>query len=166
MALVEARLRSLLEERGVRYDIVEALLAAPWDNIADVMARANVLTAMVAEGKNETVTAATRPRNILRTAKDPIPDTPDTTYLTAPAEQELLAVLATVKPEVEAGKQTGDFGQIRDSLNRLTTPINTLFDAVMIMDSDPVIRTARLGLLAEVDRLFLTLADFSKLVAE
>ncbi|GAB4455911.1 MAG: glycine--tRNA ligase subunit beta [Armatimonadaceae bacterium] len=165
-ALVEARLRGVLEERGIRYDVLDAVLNAPWDHIASVVARADAVAAMVASGKTGAAIAATRPRNILRTAKDPIPDTPDTALLTADSEKDLIAALRETEPRVNDAIASGDFTTALAALESLAVPIGTLFDAVMIMDPDPAIRAARLGLLAQADRLFLRIADFSRLVME
>lgn len=165
-ALIEARLRGVLEEQGLRADLIDALLSAPWDNLASVVARGKAIEAALERGETAVAVAGTRPRNILRSAKDPVPNTPDATLLTHPTEQALLAALAEVGPQAEAATARGDYAGALALLAPLVTPIGKLFDDVMIMDQDAGVRAARLSLLAQADRIFLPLADFSKLVLD
>jgi glycyl-tRNA synthetase beta chain len=167
MALLEARLRGLLEERGARYDLIDALLSAPWDNIASVVARAKALDALLSSDEEiQVANAATRVRNILRGVEEVPKEAPDRTLLTTPEERALLAFLQTVGPQVERALQNGDYTDALDTLAALSAPIDRLFDHVLILTDDPDVRTARLALLAMADRLYLRLADFSKLVTE
>ena len=168
LALVEVRLRGVLEELGARYDLVDALLASPWDNIASVVARAEVLsTEIFTENGLATVAAATRVRNILRSVKEPISaDLPGVDTLTTMEEKTLRTFLDTVVPEVENELLEGDYTDAFATLAALSEPINRFFDGVLVMAEDPAVRQARLSLLAAVDRLYLPLADFSKLITE
>ena len=167
MALITARLQSLLEERTTRYDLIDALLAAPWDNIASLIQRAGVLSALLGTEREITVAqTATRVRNILQSVKERLPDAPDTAHLTAPEEVLLHNFLETVVPQVTQDLDNADYTDALDTLASLADPVGRLFDNVLIMDENPAIRTARLALLARADRLYLRLADFSKLVLE
>lgn len=165
-ALIEARLRGVLEEQGLRNDLIDALLSAPWDNLASVLARGAAIGAALERGETAVAVAGTRPRNILRSAKDPVPETTNTALLTHPSEQALLTALTEVRPKAEAAIRSGDYANALTILAPLVTPIGKLFDDVMIMDQDAGVRAARLSLLAQADRLFLPLADFSKLVLD
>jgi glycyl-tRNA synthetase beta chain len=164
--LLAARLRGLLEEKGTRYDLADALLATPWDNIASVAARADALSALLsAETFAATAQVATRVRNILRTATM-AEGKPDGAHLTTPEEKTLLAALDAVAPQAEAQMDAGNYAAAFDTLAALNEPINRFFDGVLVMAEDPAARQARLALLARADRLYLRLADFSKLVSE
>ncbi len=164
--LVAARLRGLLEERGTRYDLADALLAAPWDNIASVVARAEALTALLpAETFARTAQVATRVRNILRTANVPEGEA-DPGHLAEPEEKAVLAALEAIEPQATERLASGDYATAFDTLAALDEPINRFFDNVLVMAEDPAVRAARLSLLARADRLYLRLADFSKLVSE
>jgi glycyl-tRNA synthetase beta chain len=167
LALFEQRLRGVLEERGNRYDLVEALIAAPWDHIASVVKRGDVLTALLPTAEEFTVaTAATRVRNMLKSVKEDLPATPNRGDLTTAEEKTLMAFLGTVTPQAEKLINDGEYVDALDTLAALTGPIGKLFDNVMVMDEDPIKRTARLSLLAMADRVYLRLADFSKLNLE
>jgi glycyl-tRNA synthetase beta chain len=71
-----------------------------------------------------------------------------------------------VEPRVEVDLAVGEITDALDTLAALTEPVNRFFDAVLVMTDDPPLRRARLALLARADRLYLKLADFSKLVLE
>lgn len=165
-ALLGTRLRGLLEERDARHDLVDALLATDWDNIAGVAARAQVLAARLpTEAFAATAQVATRVRNILRPAAVP-EGAPDRALLTEPEEKTLLAALDAVEPQVRDRLDAGDHGEAFDDLAALNAPINRFFDAILVNVEDVDLRGARLALLARADRLYLRLADFSKLVME
>ncbi len=168
LALIEARLRGVLEERGIRYDVADAVLAAPWDNIASVIARASALSALrFDQGEISVAQTAMRVRNILRSVKEPIgAELPTAAMLTTPQERALLTFLNTVGPPAAADLDAGDYTDAMDTLAALTPPIGKFFDGVLVMDENPDVRAHRLALLAYADRLYLRLADFSKLVTE
>ena len=165
-ALLETRLRGLLEERDARHDLVDALLVTNWDNIAGLVNRAQVLMArMPTDALAATAQVATRVRNILRPAAIPEGD-PDRALLAEPEELALLAALDAVLPQVADRLDAGDYGEAFDDLAALNGPINRFFDAILVNAEDAALRGARLALLARADRLYLRLADFSKLILE
>ncbi|MES2461280.1 MAG: DALR anticodon-binding domain-containing protein, partial [Armatimonadota bacterium] len=145
-----------------------ALLASPWDNIASVVARAEVLsTEIFTENGLATAQAATRVRNILRSVKEPVSaDLPSGDVLTTAEEKTLLSFLDTVTPEAENAFEAGDYADAFATLAALSEPVNRFFDGVLVMAEDPAVRQARLSLLSAADRLYLRLADFSKLILE
>jgi glycyl-tRNA synthetase beta chain len=153
---------------GLRYDFVDALLAAPGaDQIARVVQRGDALAPLIAEPLFlETAQVATRVRNILRSDSDVPGGAPDRDLLATPEEKTLLAALDFVEPTASAQLDAGDFGAAFGTLGALNEPTNRFFDNVLVMAEDPALRQARLALLARADRLYLRLLDFSKLVTE
>ena len=57
-----------------------------------------------------------------------------------------------------------DFIGALDALKKLSAPIDSFFDSVMVMDENLEIRKNRLALLKSVENLFAKIADFGKLV--
>ena len=51
-----------------------------------------------------------------------------------------------------------------EEMTALKGPIDTFFDEVMVMDEDERVRNNRLSLLRSIGRIFLKIADFSKIV--
>ncbi len=58
-----------------------------------------------------------------------------------------------------------DFNGALDAMKKLSAPIDSYFDSVMVMDENPDIRRNRLALLKSIDNLVAKVADFSKIVA-
>ena len=152
---IRLRLKNVLTERGVRYDVQEAVLTDV-DCVADVPVRAAYVERLLASDGAETlVQAFVRVGNIARAAEI---GTVDAALFTAQEEGALLAAyenVVAVRAEAEdplAAEQT------------LAKAIGAFFDAVMVMDKDERIKKNRLTLLKAVDNYLLWTADYSKIV--
>ena len=152
---IRLRLKNVLTERGVRYDVQEAVLTDV-DCVADVPVRAAYVERLLASDRAEAlVQAFVRVGNIARAAEI---GTVDAALFTAQEEGALLAAyenVVAVRAEAEdplAAEQT------------LAKAIGAFFDAVMVMDKDERIKKNRLTLLKAVDNYLLWTADYSKIV--
>nr|WP_314808665.1 glycine--tRNA ligase subunit beta [uncultured Selenomonas sp.] len=152
---IRLRLKNVLTERGVRYDVQEAVLTDV-DCVADVPVRAAYVERLLAsDGAEALVQAFVRVGNIARAAEI---GTVDAALFTAQEEGALLAAyenVVAVRAEAEdplAAEQT------------LAKAIDAFFDAVMVMDKDERIKKNRLTLLKAVDNYLLWTADYSKIV--
>ena len=87
----------------------------------------------------------------------------DATALGEPAEKALHAALEGVRSAASAAAAAGDFSGALDQLSSLKAPVDTLFEAVMVMAEDPTVRANRLGLLSSVGAAFRDIADFKHL---
>ncbi|MEM7081376.1 MAG: glycine--tRNA ligase subunit beta [Pseudomonadota bacterium] len=101
--------------------------------------------------------------NILKSAKDTIPDAIEPTHLTEPAEAALYEALVEVTRDISPLKAKRAYAQSLSRLAHLKSPVDTFFDEVMVMDEDDTKRQARLALLSQLRSLFLDTADFSKI---
>ena len=81
------------------------------------------------------------------------------------SEHRLFQVLESAQQDVTDCVNTQEYGQALQTLLTFKTPIDEFFAAVLVNDSDPHIRENRLSLLTAIDRLFLTIADFSRIQA-
>lgn len=163
-AIITLRLRAALTERGVRPDLIEALLCVPLTKIRSALKRAEVLSVMGNDDHElSVVAAATRVRRFLQKITDEIPMTPERAALTLAEERALLAFLSTVVPQADRSLQAGDYTDALDTLAALSEPIHRLLDRYPELPEEPAARQARLALLAQADRLYLRLADFSQL---
>lgn len=152
---IRLRLKNVLTERGVRYDVQEAVLTDV-DCVADVPVRAAYVERLLAsDGAEALVQAFVRVGNIARAAEI---GTVDAALFTAQEEGALLSAyenVVAVRAEAEdplAAEQT------------LAKAIVAFFDAVMVMDKDERIKKNRLTLLKAVDNYLLWTADYSKIV--
>lgn len=100
--------------------------------------------------------------NILRKAGPERMNT-DAGRLVEPAELTLFNVMQTIQPEVEACVKKRDYTGALQRLAALKQPVDTFFDAVMVMAEDPQLRDNRLALLGDLKGLMNRVADISRL---
>ena len=77
------------------------------------------------------------------------------------SEQRLADVLSNSQHTVSRSIAEQHYGEALEALLAFKTPVDEFFASVLVNDPDPHIRENRLSLLTAVDRLFLTVADFS-----
>lgn len=156
------RLKNLLQERGIRYDVIDAVLSAPIHEIVQLVKKADILQERVERPDfKKTVEAFTRVNNLANKAEH---DHLQPSDLVEEIEQTLWEAYQTVNQTVENALSEGDLSAVLDSMTSLQTHIEAFFANVMVMVEDEKLRTARLALLKRLSRLFAQYADFNKLV--
>jgi glycyl-tRNA synthetase beta chain len=167
-AFLRERLSFYLKDvRGFAYDVVSAVLAADADDVRDAIARAEALTA--ARGSVDFIAicaAFKRIKNILRQAEEKgfaISSLMDVTL--APEAQQLANAAAALAPLVMELRRQRAYDEALLQIATLRPVVDTFFDKVMVLDNDPAIRGANLGLIDEVLRGFSGIADFSEIVS-
>lgn len=158
------RLKNVLtEEEGIRYDIVDAVLAVGTDDLYAAFLKAKALATQVGGAELQALTQAlVRVGNLAKKAEADI--AVDEASLTVEAEKELYKAYVSAAMAVESLADGLDYAGALDALRDLAQPIDAFFNAVMVMDEDAAIRRNRLALLAAIMRTSYTVADFSKLV--
>ncbi|WP_314666753.1 glycine--tRNA ligase subunit beta [uncultured Selenomonas sp.] len=152
---IRLRLKNVLTERGVRYDVQEAVLADV-DFVADVPVRAAYVERLLAsDGADALVQSFVRVGNIARAAED---GEVDAALFAAPEEGALLTAYEKADALFDEGEDTLAAEQ------ELARAIDAFFDAVMVMDKDERVRANRLSLLKAIDNYLLQTADYSKIV--
>ena len=79
------------------------------------------------------------------------------------AEQELHKQVTAVEKIVAPKFKSRHYAEALTDLAQLRSTIDTFFDDVMVMDENENVRSNRIALLANVNRLFSTVADISLL---
>lgn len=157
------RLRVIFGERGVLPEVTEAVLAAGADDPDAAYRRAAALQDFLEEpGFFDLHTAYTRAANLSRGEPG---GEPDPAHFVDPAERRLYEAVERLRPVVMEAV-TGR--RYRDALERLSTlrePVDAFFDAVLVMDENPVRRENRLALLQAVVRLVHQVADLTRIPA-
>jgi glycyl-tRNA synthetase beta chain len=162
----EGRLRFILEESGYAYDCVHAVLASGSDDPVDALERLRALQELRQE--KDFISLASnfkRVANILSQAGNTETDVNEI-LLSDPAETALWKCYLRVRPEVEAARGKHHYNTALRSLASMREAVDDFFDKVMVMDEDPVIRGNRVSLLNCISRLFLSIADISRIVIE
>ncbi len=154
------RLDGIFLNEGFDYDLVNAVLpgrnresTGQNESIKKIKNRLKILSEMRKGPEfSHLLTAAKRVYNIISNAD---PSALNVDLLTEPAEQELFSAVKSVQIKLDNSY---------DALYELTTPINTFFDSVLVMDKNSDVRQNRLALLCSVMALFDRLGNFPEIV--
>ena len=82
------------------------------------------------------------------------------------AERELHRHVGSSRQDFTEQMATGHYDKALEALVRLKPSIDTFFNGVMVNAEDAALRSNRLSLLKEVDDLFKSFADFSRIVVQ
>jgi glycyl-tRNA synthetase beta chain len=163
------RLKVHLKERGVRHDLVSAVLAlTAEDDLMRLLARVDALDGFLeSDDGRDLLVAYRRAANIVR-----IEEKKDSTEYRAQADGALFreveeGALSTALDEacttLVQDLANEDFGDAMAALARLRTPVDEFFDAVTVNDDDPALRANRLRFLSQIISTLEQVADFSKI---
>ena len=156
------RLKNVLAEAGIRYDIADAVLG-DIDDVRRVMLAAEAVRAqLAAPDMAAAVQAFVRVANLAAKAEGEARI--DEALFETEEEKELMKAYASAKSAAESLVEAHDYVGIIDDFKDLAEPINAFFDAVMVMADDADVRWNRLSLLKSIDCLLREVADFSKIV--
>ena len=155
------RLRFALQEKGLSYDVIEAVLGVPYRSAAELYERAAALEEHLRTELLRDISAAyIRVANLSRRAGG---EAVQRALLGEPAEQELYHRYLQIEPALEQALQQRRYRSCFEHLGLLKKPVDRFFDEVMVMVEDEQLRRNRLNLLASVKELFNRLADFALL---
>lgn len=145
------RVKNDLQEKEIRYDVIDAVLHRPSTDLNVIVERAETLMRrMDAPAFKEAVESFTRVYNLAKKAE---PGRVNADNFEHEAEQELYNAYLAVQENPSLEK-----------LETLKEPIDRFFDRVMVMAEDRNVQQNRLALLYKVSSLIQTYADFTKLV--
>jgi glycyl-tRNA synthetase beta chain len=163
---LRGRLRALLCEEHAP-DLVEAVLAAGFDDVLDARRRLQALAEAKARPDFAPLALAfKRVANIQEKAGGAARAEVDAALLTDGAERHLHAELRRVEQEVEALRAARDYAAVLRTVATLGPAVARFFDDVLVMAEDAAVKANRLGLLKRVGALFQDVADFRRIQAE
>jgi glycyl-tRNA synthetase beta chain len=161
LEFLRGRLATVMVARGLRADVVEAVLAQGFDDPVAALQRAEAVTRVMGRPDWEAVVIAfKRAINILpgRAIGEPAPE-----RFVDDAERRLYTQTLASRPRVVAALGRGDYEAALTELAALRPAVDRFFDAVMVMDNDLVLRENRLGLLRALAELVLPVADLRRI---
>ena len=149
---------------GLREDVMEAVTRVRPSNTADLedlLLRMRALQVIVSQPDFETlIIGFKRAHRIVEKEvwnhTDVMPE-----RFQHESEQRLFHVLDKAQQEVTDCVANQEYAGALQTLLTFKSPIDEFFEAVLVNDPEPHIRENRLSLLTAIDRLFLTIADFS-----
>jgi len=166
LEFVRGRVRALFGEAHDA-DLVEAVLAAGFDDVVDGKKRLEALSQVKARPDFVPLAVAfKRVANIREKAGESGAGSVDAALLREPAESQLAEALDRVAREVEDSRRRRDWAAVLRSVASLKPDVDRFFDDVLVMAEDPALRANRLGLMKRVSDLFADIADFRKIQAE
>jgi glycyl-tRNA synthetase beta chain len=169
-AFILQRFRGLLLEQGNRYDIVDAVLEAgrlPLSDIRDVLVRIDHLKNLTMN--EEALKAIYEPGNrISRILSDkylPIAKAAEVKadLFRDPSEAQLFALIQKLENDF-GSSLLPDYARLLQSLQGLNGAVELFFEKVMVNDPDDAVKKNRYNLLSVLNRFYLQLAAFTKLV--
>jgi len=159
------RLPAYYEAQGFRVDELDAVLSLKPGRLLDLDRRLRAVAGFRNLPEAASLIAANkRIANLLAKAGDEAaPDSLDPALFEGPAEVALAEALAQAHAQAADCAGRGDYGALCGQLALLREPVDAFFEAVMVMADDAAVRRNRLALLTRLHRLFLTVADLSRL---
>lgn len=162
MDFIRQRMRGVLLEQGISYDVLDAVLTMPISDLNDIMVRVKSIQGFKqAEEFADFMVVFNRSYNLSKKwEKEGI----DLDFLIDDSEKELYNNLVRVEAEVQKACEAQEYLQAMKNLAGLRPSLDSFFVTVMVMVEEEEIRAARLGLLKSIASLCQLIADFSKIV--
>jgi len=136
MEFLVGRVRFILQEKGIPFDVLNAILAPGVRGVHETLLKAEALVAMRGEADFEALAVAfKRIKNILN-KQEIVLERVDEAALVDPAEAGLYKAVQEIRPEVTRAAGAGDFLGALRRMAKLRGPVDRLFDDVMVLTDD------------------------------
>lgn len=164
MEFFKQRLRNLLMDQGIRYDVIDAVFADKRnDDMVDLAVRCKALAAYVEAGNAEPlVQVSVRVSNLCKKIEKEVAISG--ALFKDESENKLHEVVAAVSKEIIPEIVLYDYAAVLKAGEKIIEPVNTFFDNVMVMDEDENVKNNRLAMLEEVRGIVNAVGDLSLLV--
>lgn len=164
MEFFKQRLRNLLMDQGIRYDVIDAVFADKRnDDMVDLAVRCKALAAYVEAGNAEPlVQVSVRVSNLCKKFEKEVAISG--ALFKDESENKLHEVVAAVSKEIIPEIVLYDYAAVLKAGEKVIEPVNTFFDNVMVMDEDENVKNNRLAMLEEVRGIVNAVGDLSLLV--
>jgi len=162
------RMRSFFHERGYTANEVDAVLSLNPVEISLIPKQLEAVRAFSVLPEAASLAAANkRIANILRQAESKGESFVDADFsaLKEPAEISLFEALQAASRMAKPLFESGDFAGYLKTFASLKGPVDSFFDAVMVMVDDKKLRENRLALLTDMRKAMNRFSDISKLAA-
>jgi glycyl-tRNA synthetase beta chain len=167
LSFMADRVTYLLEQRGYDVRNVRAVMYGDIEDVSplDALRKAEALAQMAGSvSLREAAALLKRAKNIAKGIA--APQSLETARLSEKPELALIYALRDVSPQIQEASRNGEYLRAFQLIGALRAPVADVFDKVLVMAEDGNLRAARLGLMATVRDLILSIADISEMVAE
>lgn len=155
----KGRLKNILEERNIRYDIIDAVIDDS-KSIVDVSIKADKLQEYFKEDKGELVDAIKRIHNL---AKKYTEGTFDVALLKEEQEKEFFSAYESIKESFNDSIATKKYTEALDIFKTIVKEVNNYFDNIMVLTEDEELKNNRLAMLKEIDNSLKEVLNIEKI---
>lgn len=159
------RLYHLWVSEGYRYDLVDAVLSAGYDDIVDAKRRLEALSELSKDPDFEALMVTfKRVVNIIPPGFDTYEV--DESLFEKKEERELFEAVKEIENKVKELVDKGEYLQALRLIASLKEKVDNFFDNVLVMDKDEAKRKNRLAILNRIASLFKRIADLKKVALQ
>ncbi len=160
------RLRAYYSDLNIDFSVFDSVVSQFYLSPSDIHARIKAVDYFKKRPEASSLSAANkRISNILKKVDGELPVDIDPEKFTDDAETNLFSHLKVVQKDIQPLMEKLDYTAILQELSILKEPVDGFFDNVMVLDENLEIRNNRLAILNLIHKLFLNVADISKLQA-
>lgn len=162
LAFITERLKVQQREAGIRYDLIDAVLALGYeDDVIRLLARVQALQSFIeSEDGSDLLAGYRRAVNILKGSEASEKGAISQEDIEQP-EQDLQKALQAIEAPLEQALKAEDYAAAMTALASLRQPIDQFFDKVIVNHDKAGIRSRRLALLEQIRTAMHQVADFS-----
>lgn len=158
-----SRIKTMLLDRGDRYDIVEASVSAK-TSLLSLFELSRCLDEYFKSDLKNEIEAFTRIKNIVD--KNPIMEDFNEELLKDKEEKELYEAYSKIKDSYYESVCEGNYKEGLDTIFSLQSYIHNFFDNIMVMVDDEEIKNNRLLLLSMINKDLGKILDISKIIQD
>ena len=167
LAFFHDRLKVYLRDKGIRHDLIDAVIAPDSDDLLAIFQRAGALQKLIDSDEGTNLLAGyKRAANILSAEEKKgtqISNAVDTGLLQHKAEIALNGILDQVESQSADALKREDYSAAINAMAKMRGPVDAFFDAVLVNDENDKVRMNRLALLNRIRVVTAGIADFSKI---
>ncbi|GAB3370453.1 glycine--tRNA ligase subunit beta [Spongiibacter taiwanensis] len=164
LSYILERLKAWYEDQGISAEVFSAVHAKGLSSPTDIDARVKAVQSFTTLPEAEALAAANKRVSNILSKSSGASSTVNDSLLSEPAETALAEAVATQQQKVGPLFAAGEYETGLKSLADLQQVVDSFFDNVMVNADDEALRNNRLALLAQLQSLFLQVADISRLV--
>jgi len=158
------RLKAYYADQGVSAEAFEAVRVCRPAHPIDFSKRIEAVKVFASLAEAESLSSANkRIQNILRKVEGALPSEVNTALFEGEAEAKLWQALDDLREEVSEQVAGRNYTAALTSLAQIREPVDAFFEQVMVMADDLAVRENRLALLNQIRKLFIGVADISRL---
>ncbi|MDX8292070.1 glycine--tRNA ligase subunit beta [Metabacillus indicus] len=158
------RIKHVLDEKKIRYDIVDAVLGSEQLELTAVLSKAEVLAAAAGEaGFKEEMEAFARVQNI---SKKGTGDAVDPSLFKNQEEKDLYSKYTEAAEAYAAHGARGEYKEAFKALRSLQPAIESYFSETMVMAEDEALKTNRLAQMKKLAALIESFADMNAVIVK